>query len=310
MHLLKRRAKRKGETAVSPVLGVMLMIVIVVIIAAVVSGFAGGLVAKSNQKAPTLTMDVKVINTGTWQGSGFFAAVTGVSEPIPTKDLKIVTAWSAKNIQVTTSVNIANISGNVYSTMVLPGGNNTYTIGNPEVALSDGLHAAPFGAGPGVNGSATLGGVDTNITDYSGPLQQFGNYTLMPGTTLSAPACGAEGSLFGYGATTGTTSDRIGATGRYAHQRRGITALYNNPTCAKSNINSCYGPYRYRTLEVKKNAGSYYASYGEGAFHDPVTAMLGLGWESLRAGDTVNVKVIHLPTGKVIFDQDVAVKEA
>jgi len=310
MHLLERRAKREGETAVSPVLGVMLMIVIVVIIAAVVSGFAGGLVAKSNQKAPTLTMDVKVVNTGTWQGSGFFATVTGVSEPIPTKDLKIVTAWSAKNIQVTTSVNVANVSGQVYTTTVLPGVNNTDTIGNPEVAISDGLHAAPFGAGPGVNGSATLGGVDTDIATYSGPLQQFGNYTLMPGTTLSAPACGAEGSLYGYGATTGTTSDRIGATGRYAHQKRGITALYNNPTCAKSSINSCYGPYRYRTLEVKKNTASYFASYGEGAFHDPVTAMLGLGWENLRAGDTVNVKVIHLPTGKIIFDQDVPVMEA
>ena len=304
------RKREIGDSGVSPVVGVMLMLVVTIIIAAVVAGFSGGLIGGGGGKnAPTLTMDVKIVNTGTWQGSGFFAEVTGVSEPIPTKDLKIVTAWSAKNIQVTTAVNVANVSGQVYTTTVLPGVNNTDTIGNPEVALSDGLHAAPFGAGPGVNGSATLGGVDTDIATYSGPLQQFGNYTLMSGTTLSAPACGAEGSLYGYGATTGTTSDRIGSIGRYAHQKRDFTGLWNNPTCTKANIKSCYGPYRYRTLEVKKNTASYFASYGEGAFHDPVTAMLGLGWESLRTGDTVNVKVIHIPTGKTIFNQDIPVME-
>lgn len=307
MHLQKKLTRKNRNEAVSPVIGVMLMLVIVVIIAAVVSGFTGGIVATSNQKSPTLTMDLKVVNTGDWRGSGFSATVTGVSEPIPTKNLKIVTTWSARNIQVTSSVGISNVSGNVYSTTVLPGVNNTDTIGDPTVPLSDGFHVAPFGGGPGINGSATLGGVDTNMTSLSGPWQQFGNYTLVPGTTLSAPACGAEGSLYGYGATTGTTSDRIGSL---KHRKASITALWNNPTCAKANVNSCYGPYRYRTLAVNSNTASYYASYGEGAFHDPISAVLGLGWESLRAGDTVNVKVIYTPTGKVIFDQDVPVTEA
>ena len=50
-------------------------------------------------------------------------------------------------------------------------------------------------------------------------------------------------------------------------------------------------------------------TYGVGAFHDPVAAVLGLGWESLRAGDTVNVKVIYMPTGKTIFDQNIPVTE-
>jgi len=218
-----------------------------------------------------------------------------------------VTSWSARNIQVTTAVGIANVSGKVYSTTVLPGVNNTDTIGDPTVPLSDGLYVAPFGGGPGVNGSTTVGGIDTNIISFSGPWQQFGNYTLVPGTTLSAPACGAQGSLYGYGAWNGSTSDRIGT---FKHAKGTLGAQYNNALCAKSNVNSCYGPYRYRTLAVKGNSGSYYVSYGEGAFHDPVAAVLGLGWESLRAGDTVNVKVIYMPTGKVIFNQDIPVTEA
>ena len=82
------------DDAVSPVIGVMLMLVVTVIIAAVVSGFAGGLVGgEGSQKVPSLSMDVSIINSGTFRGSGFSAKILGVSEPIPTKDLKIVTSW-------------------------------------------------------------------------------------------------------------------------------------------------------------------------------------------------------------------------
>ena len=95
------------DDAISPVVGVMLMLVVTIIIAAVVSGFAGGLIGDdSSQKAPTLDMDVKVINMGSWTGSGFYATVTAVSKPIPTDDLKIVTSWTA-----TDATNGSRISG-------------------------------------------------------------------------------------------------------------------------------------------------------------------------------------------------------
>ena len=42
---------------------------------------------------------------------------------------------------------------------------------------------------------------------------------------------------------------------------------------------------------------------------DPTTAVLGQHWESLQAGDRVNVKVIYIPTGTVIFQKDIAVTE-
>ena len=80
----KRMSGIRREEAVSPVVGVMLMLVVTIIIAAVVSGYAGGLVGGgNNQKSPTLSMDVKIVNTGTAVGSGFFATVLSISDPIP-----------------------------------------------------------------------------------------------------------------------------------------------------------------------------------------------------------------------------------
>jgi archaeal type IV pilus assembly protein PilA len=50
--------KQERESAVSPVIGVMLMLVVVIIIAAVVSGFAGGLVG-TETKPPQATIQGK-----------------------------------------------------------------------------------------------------------------------------------------------------------------------------------------------------------------------------------------------------------
>jgi hypothetical protein len=42
---------------------------------------------------------------------------------------------------------------------------------------------------------------------------------------------------------------------------------------------------------------------------DSMAAVLGTNWETLREGDKVNIKVIHTPTGKVIFNKDEPVTE-
>jgi archaeal type IV pilus assembly protein PilA len=245
-----RKYMSGNENAVSPVVGVMLMVVVVVIIAAVVAGFAGGLIGKVNENAPSLSMDIKVINTGSWSGSGFFATITGVSKPISTNDLKIITTWSATN-----RTSYVTITG---GNTTLPGSANVKALGDPATLVN---LTAPFGSGPGVNGSVALSSRDTDAANLSSRWQQFGNYSLMAGTTLTAQPCG--GSL-----DTGTKA----ATGY------GVTNLFQ------------YEP-----------AGEEYA--------DPATAVLGPQWESLRAGDRVNVKVIYVPTGSVIFQKDIAVTE-
>ncbi len=283
MQHLKRLPEKKGEDAVSPVVGVMLMIVIVIIISAIVSGFAGALVS-SQQKTPSLSMNVKIINMGTWAGSGFFATVTGVSEPIPTSKLKIVTSWSTLRYG----------SGNVglrqlpisCTTAVLPDGggqSNILYLGNASNSLPPGLFVAPFGTGPGVNGTAeTLGGVDTNLTSFSGAGQQFGNYTLVQGTTLTATPCGANGF--------NVIGGRGGNNGKAGY------------------IGSSVGEDDWAYSD-EMSSGCYYKTTCGSKYIDPITAVLGSKWETLKWGDTVNVKVIYLPTGAVIFNQNVPVTE-
>ncbi|MFA5332675.1 MAG: type IV pilin N-terminal domain-containing protein [Methanoregula sp.] len=242
------------DNAVSPVVGVMLMLVVTIIIAAVVTGFAGGLVGGSSQNAPTLAMDVKIINTGSWSGSGFFATVTGVSEPIATKDIRIITAWTATN----RAANNLKVNG---GNTTLPGVRNVDKIFDPEEGYVGGV--APFGNGPGVN--ATRGETSgPTYRAFSEPRQQFGNYSLVAGTTLTATPCGAE------------DADSLGGSNS-ADQGYGI-------------------------------GGKYHYSAG-GPWLDPATAVLGSDWELLRAGDKVNVKVVYVLSGKVIFSKNIPVTE-
>jgi len=268
MHYLKRISRKNGEEAVSPVVGVMLMLVVTIIIAAVVSGFAGGLVGGSTQKVPTLAMNVKIINMGSWVGSGFFATVTGVSDPIQTKDLKVTTSWS------TTKKYDPGYAANTSAGMASIG--STFTGGSTCVPSSSNVNwmagsyraTAPLGFGAGVNGSATIS--DTNPTKPT-TLQYFGNYSIASGTTMYGVPCGAA-SWKWVGGQAGATSSTTGY---------GVSSLYTY------------------TGDVMTNG-----------YVDPTQAILGTGWENLRSGDVVNVRVVHIPSGKVIFQKDVVVTEA
>jgi len=169
----------------------MLMIVVTVIIAAVVSGMAGGM-ASTTKTAPQLTMDVTIRETGWADGSSYVLFdVKSVSEPIPTRNMRITTMWALSN----------------------------GTIGGATLTTSN---ASFIGFGAGVNGTQVASGT-------YGENQQFGNFTLIPGTTMKA----------------------------------------------------------------EDNAG--------------MAAVLGNNWTMLRAGDLVDVKITHIPSGKTIFSKSVGV---
>lgn len=175
-------------------------------------------------------MDLKISNSGSYIGSGFLATVTGVSQPIKTSDLKIVTSWTNST------------GGSGGNTSV---GKTTNVQINPDGTTPAGtIAAAPFGFG--LNSTSTMS--RTAPKD----IQQFGNYTLQPGVSLVASPYGTSGN--GYGVTT-----------KY---------VYSNdvPT-------------------------------------DAAKAILGKYWSSLRTGDKVSVSVVHIPTGKTIFQKTVTVTE-
>jgi FlaG/FlaF family flagellin (archaellin) len=88
-----------SEEAVSPVIGVMLMLVVTIIVAAVVSAFAGGL-SSATEKAPQASIEVSLM-CGIDDGMGgttdqmLFKHLSG--DPIPTKDLAIITYYTNKS---------------------------------------------------------------------------------------------------------------------------------------------------------------------------------------------------------------------
>jgi len=269
MHYLKRMTRKKGEDAVSPVVGVMLMLVVTIIIAAVVSGFSGGLVG-GQHKSPTISMDVKVVNSGSYIASGFFANVNSVSQPIATSQLKIVTTWTT-TMKNDASYDLSPSQAAIANGTVFSGGNsslpNAPNLGNfnpgmgtypTQIAAS----VAPFGMGSFVS----------DITDpYEYNSSYFGQYTLQQGVTLFAVPFGAGGG------------ETMAGSPGHASLTNGGYILPNDYV-----------------------GGSSFMANGV----DPAIAVLGGGWEQLAVGDIVHVKVIYTPTGTTIFSKDVPVTEA
>ena len=226
MLFLNGHARKTGDNAVSPVVGVMLMLAVTIIIASVVSAFAGNAIS-GTQKAPSANTEIHIRNGGTYDTSYFSIQILGASEPIATKNLKLVTSWSA-----------ADGSG-----AVITGGNTTYA--RQAVANTDDgsvlvtSFGVPTGFGAGVGDWA-------DATSHPAGAQ-WGNYTWLAGTTCS-----------------------------------------DSPS-------SDYGT-------------SDYEYSGTHAGLDPLQAILGGKWNALRQGDLVTVRVIHIPSGKAIVDQQVAVE--
>jgi archaeal type IV pilus assembly protein PilA len=312
--------KQKNEIAVSPVVGVMLMLVVVIIIAAVVSGFAGGLIGSNNQKPPQLSMDVKLANGGYWSNSYLMMTVTGVDTPIPTKDLKIVTSWS-KTLPDGTKIPGGNT--------VVPGlyNYNVYYWIHSGAMYDNWKLVAPMGYGPGVisqNGTAimsmfwpfntldttkctgTVGGKSyCQFSDINGVAlgnsSWFGNYNLVSGTTMFARP---------FGAAYGGSKD---ASGSY-EVGYGIKGNTTTPgeTTGGGQFYYAYGN-SYNPHPGTSPTGptaTFYPDFGTGdkQSEDMMMGILGQKWNYLRAGDIVNLKVVHIPTGKTIFNKDVTVE--
>jgi archaeal type IV pilus assembly protein PilA len=271
------------EAAISPVVGVMLMLVVTIIVAAVVSGFAGGLVGGVNQKAPTLTMDISIANNGVWSGSHFSAKVTGVDQGLSTKDLKIVTTWN----KVVGGTSIGN------TTTVIAGTKNTNLTYKPCTFMTNDnwKFNSPMGYGTGVNGTvwpwqpfdppegATLnsgyGLAPSDSRSPNGDRQWFGNYNLVSGTTMYAEPFGhSDGPTGGQSGTGFTVGYGVGGT-----------------------------PFQY-TYGADASGNADF----EQTDVDQMMAVLGKNWNTLRAGDSVNVRIVYVPTGKTVLTKDVTVE--
>jgi FlaG/FlaF family flagellin (archaellin) len=261
LNLNKSFRLKHGEEAVSPVVGVMLMLVVTIIIAAVVSGFAGSMM-NGQTKAPTIEIETHIHNTGMFTGSGIYMTVKSASDPISTKDVKLVTSWSTtcKNTAASDPGNPTGSCVNVGD--AISGGTTSVAGSNNTQFYTYTAHSTPYGVGTGV----TTWGLYNFAPNV--PQDLFGNYTLIPGTTMSGypvgPFVSYLAGMGGYGApSSGATPNYIYSTG----------ALWTGLTQ-----------------------------------FDSMQAVMGQGWENLRPGDVVHVKLIHIPSGKVIYNADIAVE--
>lgn len=136
--------------------------------------------------------------------------------------------------------------------------------------------------------------------------------TVVPGSSAgywSITKSVVNGSPWGYGPgvsamNSGVPSSNEQRFGNYTLY--GGTLMYSLPAGQKGGFvnasspdSSGYGiamPYTYTGW-----------TYTKGASVDGMQTILGNGWEDLRTGDIVNVKLIHTPSGAVVLDKNVAV---
>jgi archaeal type IV pilus assembly protein PilA len=164
MHYRRRISRKNGEDGVSPVVGVMLMLVVTIIIAAVVSAFAGSTVSGTS-KAPAASMEIHIKNGGSTNDSYFQMNVLGVSDPIPTKNLVILTSWQTTN-KTTGSSGETLTGGKTSSAVAVASRSGDLVVNSFKV---------PTGYGNGV--------ANVSNDTYHTPEAQWGNFSLTSGTS-------------------------------------------------------------------------------------------------------------------------------
>jgi hypothetical protein len=310
----------------------MLMLVVVIIIAAVVSGFAGTLI-RGSQKAPSLALDLQIVNSGNWADSFFRGTVTSTNEPISTHDLKIVTSWTKKFINGTVIYGGATTSPGVVNENLIydTHGGSGYDLWRMTV---------PQGYGPGSgdtmymgNGGNVFWTIDQSGTEYTlatGAATNttwWGNYKLQSGTVFLCRPFGGQVSSQAYISSGNPSQFSTGygvktrflytyaVAGTYdATQGYGYLSM-EGATSSKSSNGYLY-PYPNSTQKTLDQPSTLipYTVVSNSSGWDPRTysidqmqGVLGNNWEVLRAGDIVNVKFIYIPSGTTVWQKDVVV---
>lgn len=127
-----------SDSAVSPVVGIMLMLTVTLILAAIISGFTGG-IAHNQQKPPQLIFEASVLNA---DGSGGDASnldirIISASAGIPSRDLKMVTEWRDNTIHRS----MITPSGTGYPLGFDPGNQSFQFFGNYTILAGTRLQA-------------------------------------------------------------------------------------------------------------------------------------------------------------------------
>lgn len=159
--------------------------------------------------------------------------------------------------------------------------------------------------GGNVTGWTSATAFTVNGTVYYGNSHYGSASGKMPGTT-QAPYGFGQGVNRSCQSTSSTSPCKT--SGFYPDQQFGNYTLMSG-TMMQNGPSSNYG----KTSGTGTVFGPLFEYTDAEGYWDPVSnvdcvqALLGMNWNHLRSGDTVNVRFIHIPSGKVIYNQDVTV---
>lgn len=110
---------------------------------------------------------------------------------------------------------------------------------------------------------------------------------------------------FGPGVAKSVTTSSQGPGGQWYPDQ-----MYGNYTLTGGTImhNGPCSNYGKLTLSPAYTYTGVDANWDPATQQDAMQAVLGKGWNDLRAGDIVNVKFVHIPSGKVIYDKQITVE--
>ena len=163
MNIMKKTHNSQKDSAVSPVIGVMLMLVVTIVIAAFVATFAGGLFSTS-EAAPVASIDVKILYNSGYTGNDCVMYIENLGgDSIPTSDLRILTYYTSKTGSAAGTIKGDRTAMNT----------KTVTVTN-STGATDQKIVAPILL------NAAYGDAATDNTAIN-----FGNYNFAPGTIMS-----------------------------------------------------------------------------------------------------------------------------
>jgi archaeal type IV pilus assembly protein PilA len=246
----------------------VMLMLVVTIIIAAVVSAFAGGLGTGQAKAPAISVSSHIRNDGTYAGSFAEFAIQSVDQPILTKDMKIVTSWTTTNKDDGTQIS----GGATVTGPPVTGSLPNYHQGSGQ---SGDYYAAnsPVGFGAGVNRSSVMLYPPINVS-IGGVIYEYYTYPDQD-----------YGNYTLMGGTIMRTSP-----GNYGYE---------------------VGTYNYYSYTYVGNGRFKYCPYMNSYTSsdvDGMQALLGKNWENLRAGDTVKVQFVHLPSGKTIYNEKIVVE--
>ena len=305
---------KKSDDAISPVIGVMLMLVVTVVIAAAVTIFATGVVGET-EAAPVAALDVKIYDyyqaldiTG---GPDFH--ITHLSgEPVDTRDIELRFSWTHKDGSGKDCSHYSTFSAEGFEKEVGKINDRSQPLYVKTFVTSTMREEAEFGSSnldyyfgdailtPGMKLTATADFLKSGKTNTNSQFMEmvFNEYhnSIVPGTEASAK-----------------NNAKSGSKGNHDRKKCPICSVHCSSASEYNNgktYDLCEGAKAHLSCVNCKDQHFYKNCNENCECYEviPGTPDSDGIMEHLQPGTAVDVMIVHMPSGKAIYDKTVIVE--